>query len=76
MIRRNHEYVVCLHCREETCKPVIELLHCACIARNVAAVAVDHIAVDEIDEGQPREVLCEERGRLPHAVGICLIDAE
>ena len=36
----------------------------------------DHIEVDEIDKGETREVLAEERSRLFHAVGIVLVRAK
>ena len=76
VVRCNHEHVVCAHRGKKAREPIVELLHGTRIARNVAAVSVDHVAVDEVDERNPRKVLREEFRGLCHAVRIRFIYAE
>ena len=76
MVSRDHEHVRLLHRREEAAEPCIELHDGACISSRITAMAEDHIEVDEIDKGETREVLAEERSRLFHAVGIVLVRAK
>ena len=48
----------------------VELLECAGVAGDVAAVAVQHVKVDQVDEHEPRLDGFGELDRVLHAVAV------
>ena len=70
MIRRDHQDVTRAHFCHKAGQPVIELGGGGGVARNVAAVAVEHIKVDEVDEGQTLKIAVRQLQRDLQTLGV------